>query len=251
MSEPLVRSESDAGVTVLTLDDPAHRNALSHALSAALARAVAGALEDGARAIVLAAAPPVFCAGGSIDDLLEPPGPLSDSYAGLNALLDCPLPTVAAVSGAAIGAGVSLPLACDVVVVGEEAHFDPRFLDVAIHPGGGHLWMMARRVGFQGAAAMTICGDVLSGAEAVTAGMAWRCVPTAEVLEVALGLARRAAGRPAALVQRTKASLVRSAAMARHADAAQVELEAQEWSVRQPEHAQAIERLRARIRGSN
>jgi enoyl-CoA hydratase len=135
----LVRVDFDPGngVGVILLDDPAHRNVLSRAMSDALATAVASALEAGARAIVLAASPPVFCAGGSVDDLLDPPGPLADAYAGMHALATCPVPTIAAVGGAAIGAGVSLALACDVIVVSVEARFDPRFLDVAIHPAAG------------------------------------------------------------------------------------------------------------------
>ena len=179
---------------VVLLDDPAHRNVLSRAMSDALAEAVGSVLEAGARAIVLAASPPVFCAGGSVDDLLSPPGPLADAYAGLRALADCPVPTIAAVGGAAIGAGVSLPLACDVIVVSDEASFDPRFLDVAIHPGGGHLWLLSQRVGRQGAAAMVLCGDVLGGEDAVRAGMAWRLVPHDDLLPTAKAFARRAAG---------------------------------------------------------
>ena len=136
--------------------------------------------------------------------MLSPPGPLADAYAGLRALADCPVPTIAAVGGAAIGAGVSLPLACDVIVVSDEASFDPRFLDVAIHPGGGHLWLLSQRVGRQGAAAMVLCGDVLGGEDAVRAGMAWRLVPHDDLLPTAKAFAGRAAARSPDLVVRTR-----------------------------------------------
>ncbi len=237
------------GVGVVVLDDAAHRNVLSRAMSDALAEAVAWALGAGTRAIVLAASPPVFCAGGSVDDLLDPPGPLKDAYAGLRALAECPVPTIAAVGGAAIGAGVSLPLACDVIVVSDEAKFDPRFLDVAIHPGGGHLWLLSRRVGRQGAAAMVLCGDVLNGEDAVRAGMAWRSVPQADLLRTAKALAGRAASRSPDLVVRTKGTLDRTIGLADRKDAERLELEAQEWSVVQPAHRQAVETLRDQVRG--
>jgi enoyl-CoA hydratase len=135
------------GVAVLTLADPAKRNALSHRLSADLAAAAREVLDGGARAIVLGAESPVFCSGGSLDDLLARERPLSETYEGFLALAQAPVPTIAAVAGPAIGAGVNLPLACDVVIAGESARFDPRFLDIGIHPGGGHLWRLAQRVG--------------------------------------------------------------------------------------------------------
>ena len=137
----------------------------------------------------------MFCAGGSLDDLLRRDQPPSAAYAGFLALAEAPVPTIAAVTGAAIGAGVNLPLACDVVIAGESARFDPRFLDVGIHPGGAHLWRLAQRVGPQGAAALVLCGDTLTGPEAVTHGLAWRCVPDDEVRAVAVRLARQAADR--------------------------------------------------------
>lgn len=245
---PLVRwelVEGGVGVGVVTLADPGRRNALSPELSSDLASAVSSSLSAGARALVLAADPPVFCAGGSLDELLSPTVPLEDTYAGLLALDACPVVTVAAVGGPAIGAGVNLPLACDVVVVSPSAVFDPRWLDVAIHPGGGHLWRLSRRVGPQLTAAMVLCGETLSGPEAVTAGLAYRCVPDAEVLAVSLSLARAAARRDAALVARTKATL---RATPPSLDAAIAgELAAQRWSMSRPEFTATVDAIRTRL----
>ena len=238
----------DDGVALLTLADPGKRNALSHRLSQDLAAAVLEVLSGGARSIVLDAEPPVFCAGGSLDDLLARSRPLGETYAGFLALAQAPVPTIAAVAGPAIGAGVNLPLACDVVIAGEGARFDPRFLDIGIHPGGGHLWRLAQRVGPQGAAALVLCGDVLTGAEAVTAGLAWRCVPDASVPEVARRLARRAAGRSPELVRRAKQVLRATTGYDAAAPVAlAAELEAQQWSVEQPYFEETLRALRARI----
>ncbi|MDT3441507.1 enoyl-CoA hydratase-related protein [Pseudofrankia sp. BMG5.37] len=250
VQRPLVATELRDGYAVLTLDDPAHRNALSLELSDALAAAVAAVLGAGVGAIVLAASPPVFSAGGNLDDLITPKAPLRDVYAGMLAIANAPVPTVAAVGGPAIGAGVNLPLACDVVLASPSATFDPRFLDVGIHPGGGHLWRLAHRVGPQGAAALVLCGDRLTGEEAAAAGLAWRCVPDGELMDRACALAARAGGRQRDLVARTKETLRASLAVTSSDDAVELELAAQEWSVGRPGFADHVRALRDSLRAA-
>jgi enoyl-CoA hydratase len=236
------------GVGSVRLSDPEHRNALSTELSDALAVAVGTVLADGAGAIVLTAEPPVFCAGGSLDGLLTRDVPLGETYRGFEALADAPVPTVAAVGGPAIGAGVNLPLACDVIIVSEPARFDPRFLDVGIHPGGGHLWRLQHRIGSQGAAALVLCGDVLDAHDAVRSGLAWRCVDDAALEDSAYKLAHRAAGRSRPLVARTKATLRASESMLGVGEATALELEAQKWSMDQPGFDEGIRAIQESIR---
>jgi enoyl-CoA hydratase len=237
----------DDGVATVQLDDPEHRNALSRVMSDALAEAVAAAVDADAGAIVLTASPPVFCAGGSLDGLLARDVPLAEMFHGMRALAGAPVPTIAAVAAPAIGAGVNLPLACDVVLAGRSARFDPRFLDVGIHPGGGHLWRLRQRIGAQGAAALVLCGDVLTGDEAVVAGLAWRCVDDGEVEALALRFARRAAGRDRELVRVTKRSLRDAAAFTDADAAAQAELVVQQWSMDRPGFDDRIRALQARL----
>ncbi len=244
----LVTAYVDDGVGSVRLTDPEHRNALSAELSEALAVSVESVVADGAGAIVLTAEPPVFCAGGSLDGLLSRETSLADMYRGFLALAGVPVPTIAAVGGPAIGAGVNLPLACDVILTSEQALFDPRFLDVGIHPGGGHLWRLQRRIGSQGAAALVLCGDVLDGRDAVTAGLAWRCVDHGELEATAVKMAARAAGRPRPLVARAKSTLRASEAMLGVDEAMALELEAQEWSMNQPGFAERIRALQESIR---
>jgi enoyl-CoA hydratase len=243
----VVHLDLDDTTARVRLDDPSTRNALSPRLSLELADAVSAALAAGATSLLLTAAPPVFCSGGSLDELLEPTHPLDDAYAGFDALADAPIPTIAVVDGAVVGAGVNLTLACDVVLVSPNARFDPRFLDVGIHPGGGHLQRLRERVGRQGAAALSLCGDQLSGEEAVVAGLAWRCVPAANLLATANRYAERVARRPSALVRRTKDSLARSGPETPPEAARTLEREAQEWSMTQPFFAERVAALRARI----
>lgn len=243
----LVRRSVADGVGLIRLADPEHRNVLSKGLSDDLAAAVRWTLDHQARAIVLSAEPPVFSAGGSLDGLINREHPLSDMYAGFLALAAAPVPTIAAVSGPAIGAGVNLPLACDVILVSPSARFDPRFLDVGIHPGGGHLWRLAQRIGVQGVNALVLCGDVLTGAEAVDHGLAWRCVPEDELDGLAMRYAERIVSRSAELVRRTKESIAATVGLARVEDAVAIELRAQQWSVDQPEFAATVRRLRERL----
>jgi enoyl-CoA hydratase len=245
-SGSLVGVRVSDGVGLLCLNDPAHRNALSKRLSDDLAQAVGTALDRGAGALVLTAAPPVFCAGGSLEGLLRREVPLAAMYAGMERLAAAPVPTIAAVGGPAIGAGVNLPLACDIVLASPAARFDPRFLDVGIHPGGGHLRRLAERVGAQGAAAMVLCGDLLTGEEAERRGLVWRCVPQAELDAAALSLARKAAARSPELVRRTKQSL-RESLRVPDAEAVALELAAQEWSVGRPEFAETVRRVQREL----
>jgi enoyl-CoA hydratase len=239
----VIRSWTDDGVGRVHLDDPEHRNVLSLETSRAVADAVRGFVDVGA--IVLSAADPVFCSGGVLDDLIEPRAPLIEVYAAFQALRSAPVPTICAVTGPAIGAGVNLPLACDVVVAGASARFDPRFLDVGVHPGGGHLFLLEQRVGRQGAAALSLCGDSLTGPEAERAGLAWRCVPDDEAVALAVRLAARAAGRDRELVLRAKQTL--QAAPLTHAEAFDLELEAQQWSMGRPGFADGVRALRDRL----
>ncbi|MBX6390896.1 MAG: enoyl-CoA hydratase/isomerase family protein [Frankia sp.] len=247
---PLVTVEFRDGYAELTLNDPDHRNVLTIEMTNALGDAVAAALAAEAGAIVLAAAPPVFCSGGNIDDLISPRASLREIYRGMLAIADAPVPTIAAVGGAAVGAGVNLPLACDVIIASRSAVFDPRFLDVGIHPGGGHLWRLANRVGAQGAAALSLCGDRLTGEEAVAAGLAWRCVPDDELRDTARRLARRAAGRQRDLVIRTKETLRASLPLTSAAEAIELELAAQEWSMKRPGFTEHLIALRDQMRAA-
>jgi enoyl-CoA hydratase len=238
----------DGKVAIVVLDDPARRNALSLELTTELADAVDEASRDPEiGALVLTATPPTFCAGGSVDDLLSPRASLRDMYAGFLALTHVRVPTIAAVNGPVIGAGVNLPLACDVILASPAARFDPRFLDLGIHPGGGHLWRLQRLVGRQAAAALVLFGESLSGTDAARVGLAWRCVDDDELLPSALALARRAADRPRDLVARAKGVLDASLAIDSSDDAFELEFGEQEWSMQQPAFQERLEQLRARL----
>jgi enoyl-CoA hydratase/carnithine racemase len=245
---PLVRTELADGIATVTLNDPGRRNSVTAELSIAVeaaCREVAANRE--ARAVVLTGAGPAFSAGGDVTTLTERSAALRDLYSGFEAVTLLALPTVAAVNGPAVGAGMNFALACDVIVAAESARFDPRFLDVGIHPGGGHLWRLQARVGRQAAAALVLFGEALSGAQAAAHGLAWACVPDGELLDAARALARRAAGRSPELVRRTKAALDVSAHITNGRDASDLEQVVQEWSMAQPAFKEGVEAMRRRL----
>src|SRR5947207_14538909 len=192
--------ERREGVGVLTLNDPDRRNALTLASSARLAELVAECERDaGVHAVVVTGAPPAFCAGANLAELgaAHEEG-LRAIYAGFLAVANCALPTIAAVGGAAVGAGLNLALACDVRVVGTRARFDARFLQLGLHPGGGMTWMLQRVVGPQTAMAMTVLGQTMDAASAERAGLAFQVVEGdhAALVDAAVALAAPAAAAP-------------------------------------------------------
>ena len=178
MADVAVHTSITERVAVLTLSHPARRNALNIALSALLAEAVQAAADDPeVGAIVVTGEDPAFCAGGDLAELATAgPAQLKTVYAGFLALADCPLPTIAAVNGAAVGAGLNLALATDLRLAGPRASFDSRFLQLGLHPGGGYTWMAQRVLGPQGAAAMTLFGEAVDAAEAERIGLVHRVV---------------------------------------------------------------------------
>ncbi len=245
--DSLVRTDASGDIVTVVLDDPDHRNALSWAMVCAITRAVDDAVRTGRRALILTNTPPVFCAGGSVDDLLTPKVPLEDMYGAFNALAEAPMPTVAALDGAAIGAGLNLALACDLAICTTRSRFDVRFLDVGIHPGGGQLWHLRQLIGRQGAAALSLFGEVLDGEEAVRRGLVWRCVETGELRAEAERLARRAGRHDSELTARVKRTLDATAAILNHEEAVAGELEPQRWSMDRPAFRQALAELGERL----
>src|SRR5699024_11304672 len=132
-------------------------------------------------ALIVTGAGTAFCAGADLSHLAGDHGRSTEDgllaiYEGFLRVARSPLPTIAAVSGPAVGAGMNLALACDVRIMARSGRLDARCLQLGIQPGGGHTWMTNRIAGPQAAAATVLFGEVLDGDEAVDAGLAWRCV---------------------------------------------------------------------------
>lgn len=237
---PLHVERRDA-VAVLTLDDAERRNALGDEMVEQIIATMFELRDDeSVGAVVVTGAGSAFCSGADVGNLVR----LTDAeggdarevrsiYDGFLVFRDSPLPTIAAVNGAAVGAGFNLALACDVRIVTPAARFDTRFATIGLHPGGGHVWMLERLGGPQTAAAMVAFGERVQGERAVELGLAWRCVEPEALLDTAVEMAARAASVPRALMARVKATLQEAPWQADFDAAISVELDRQAWSFAQ------------------
>lgn len=237
-------------VATITLNDPSRRNAINLTLNDELI-AVVDELEgrDDVGAIILTGAPPAFCAGADLEDLKNSRHreSLGKIYAGFLRLAHTSLPTVAAVNGAAVGAGMNMALACDVIVAGRSARFDTRFMQIGIHPGGGHTWRLRRITDHQTVMAMVLFGEAVDGARAADIGLAWRCVDDADLLPTATALAARAASFPRELTSRTKSTIQQLQGLDTSDAAVAHELDPQAWSMDQPPFMELVTKLQQQI----
>jgi enoyl-CoA hydratase len=248
-AEPLVITDVREGVGWLTLNNPSERNTLTAPMVSSIVMAMdAFEADDGVGAVVVTGAGSAFCAGADLGNLQTASREsLGNIYEGFLRVARSPLPTLAAVNGAAVGAGMNLALGCDVRIASTRARFDTRFLQIGLHPGGGHTWMQLRTVGRQAAMAAVVFGQVLDGAEAARVGLVYRCVPEDELTDQAQAFARGAASAPRELAIVTKRTILDMAGVGSHDAAVDRELEPQLWSVQKPWFAERVAALKARI----
>lgn len=242
--------ETRGRVAIITLNDPDRRNTVTAEMNDAMIEAVAQAeADDNIGALVLTGAGSAFCAGALLDDLLgaQSEEELGRIYRGFLAVAHSSLPTIAAVNGAAVGAGMNLALAADMILAGESARFDSRFHQIAIHSGGGHTWRLANITDLQTAKAMVLFGERLSGQQAADAGIAWKCVADDELLDAAVAYAETAAKAPKGLVAKTKATFGALASVQGSQQAVDLETAPQFWAMQQTEFKQWVSDLKARI----
>jgi enoyl-CoA hydratase/carnithine racemase len=227
MTEPLVILEQDADVAVVTFNDPKRRNAMTEAMGHAIAErmnALAG--NESLRAVVLTGAGRAFSAGGDLAMIesmarrgFSNPGGetrressefMRRFYGLYLSVRDLPCPTIAALNGAAIGAGLCIALACDTRVAARDAKLGLNFTRLGIHPGMGATWNLPRIVGPAHAADLLFTGRILDGAEAERIGLVNRAVDGEAVLPEAMEMARAMALSGPFAVRGTKRALARS-----------------------------------------
>ncbi|MCE9622812.1 MAG: enoyl-CoA hydratase [Actinomycetia bacterium] len=237
------------GVATLTLNNPAERNTLTAPMVEGILEAMDRIEADSAvGALVVTGAAPAFCAGANLGNLAEATKEsLGVIYEGFLRVARSPLPTIAAVNGAAVGAGMNLALGCDVRLAARRAKFDSRFLQIGIHPGGGHTWMLRRAVGPQATFASVVFGEVIDSAEAERIGLVHRCYDDDQLMGAAQEMAARAAAAPRELLIEMKKTIQDMADVRTHPAAVDRELTPQVWSTRQPWFAERLAALQAKI----
>jgi enoyl-CoA hydratase len=245
----LVEVSISEGVATLTLNNPAERNTLTAPMVAEIIAAMDVIEADQSiAALVVTGTAPAFCAGANLDSLINATADsLGGIYAGFLRIANSPLPTIAAVNGAAVGAGMNLALGCDVRIAARRAKFDTRFLSIGIHPGGGHTWMLRRIVGPQATFASVVFGEIMDGAEAERVGLVHKCVDDDQLLATAQAMAARAGQAPRQLVLEIKQSIKDMADISVHAEAVARELTPQVWSTQQPWFLEKVKALQSQI----
>ncbi|QFU89555.1 enoyl-CoA hydratase/isomerase family protein [Amycolatopsis sp. YIM 10] len=192
------RREGTSGLIVL---DSPNRNALTPEFADAVVDGLEQAEGDPeVTALVLASAGPSFCSGADLGMLTRVGAdPLADeNFAGIGRiygmferLREARIPTVAAVNGTLVGAGLNLPLACDLRIVSDDLRLIG-FGRAGVHPGGGHLAMLARHVHGGAGAAIALFNQEMRAEQALATGFAWQVVPREELLTTALDIAASA-----------------------------------------------------------
>ena len=201
--EHILRSDA-AGVLTLTLNRPAVLNSCNRRMVAELTDAFDDAARDGeVRAVLLTGAGRAFCAGQDLAEAVPVDAPVPDigdiveGYNGLVlAVRRLEKPVVAAVNGAAAGAGASLALACDIVLAADTASFIQAFIKIGLIPDTGGTFFLPRLVGLARAAALMMLGSKVTAQQAQDWGMINEVVPAAALMETANGLARNLAAQP-------------------------------------------------------
>jgi enoyl-CoA hydratase/carnithine racemase len=209
-----IRVDHDGDIAVLTMDGAKKRNALApesrHDLLAEVRRLMHESPE--VRAIVLTGASGHFCAGADVSkfatsSIVRGRFNVNETGETVRELLGGPKPVVAAVEGTAFGMGLSLALACDLVVVARDARLCPVFARIGLIPDTGIFWTLPQRVGMAEARRMLELAQEVGGEHALETGLANRLAEPGEALTAAKALARELAALPPLAVALTKTAL--------------------------------------------
>lgn len=207
------------GIARLTLNRPDRLNSFTVAMHGEVRDALSRVTTEGGRVLLITGAGRGFCAGQDLNDrAVTPEGEGVDLGASVEnhykplvlALRNLPLPVIAAVNGVAAGAGVSIALACDLVIATRSASFVQSFSKLGLVPDTGGTWFLPRLVGNARALGLAFLGDKLPAEQAAQWGLIWRCVEDAEFSGVVEALAAQLAAAPTRGLARTKQAIYES-----------------------------------------
>lgn len=230
------------GLATITLNNPGKRNALTPP-SADRFVEICDAIDTDRTigAVIIQGAGGSFCSGADLSSLDEAmKDPASDgSYNALERIYraftrfgEMRTPTIAAIRGAAVGAGVNMAMAADVRIVSRDARIISGFIKLGLHPGGGHLQLIASGSSREAAAAMSIFGEEISGARAAELGLAWEALDDADVEGRAVELATTPAADPDLARKLIESLRITTPRTLLWATALQAERAPQLWSLR-------------------
>ena len=214
---PFLNYEQDEHIVTLTMNEPERRNPLTGNTAVEELLAAIGRIESdrSVRAVILTGAGTAFSSGGNIRDMERhasgrvPGMEIRQDYRrGIQqlplALFNLEVPVIAAVNGAAIGAGLDLACMCDIRIASEHAKFAESFVKLGIIPGDGGAWLLPRIIGVSRAAELTFTGQTIDAQLALEWNLVSRVVPHDALLATAQGLARSIAANPPHAVRLAK-----------------------------------------------
>lgn len=213
--EPLVLVDKEGPVAIVRLNRPEVRNALNIATRKALAEAFTSLGDDpGVRAIVLTGNGGVFAAGADITEFVDADPVVmikrrTERYWA--AVAGVPQPVIAAIEGFALGGGLELAMACDILIAGEGAKLGQPEVRVGIMCGAGGTQRLTRAVGKYQAMRLCLTGKPVGAREALAIGLLSEVAPDGAALDRALEMAREIAGLPPLAVQQTKEAILHGA----------------------------------------
>lgn len=216
MSAHPVRIDRDDELATITIDRPDRRNALGSEAAGAVAAAITEASAT-ARVVILTGAGEAFCAGGDLEELERwsdlPEDEISSVlYASFQAMIRnikrSPAVFIAAINGAAVGAGMDLALACDLRIAAAGARLGQIWVRLGVIPGTGGAWLTQALAGPTRAAELLLTGDLIDADEALQAGLVNRVVPSDRLMPEARAMAERILRHPPLGVVANKKALV-------------------------------------------
>lgn len=211
----VLQVEADGPLRIVTLNDPDKLNAMTDPLHEALTDVWVHIMRDPeAKAVILTGAGRAFSAGGNIPGFIRNVEDVEYRRAGMRTakllvdhILGCHLPVIAAVNGPAVGLGCSIAVACDLVLISEDAYLADTHVNVGLVAGDGGVVTWPFMMSMLKAKEYLFTGERIPAKTAVELGLANRAVPAASLMEEARALALKLAGQPAQALQETKRSL--------------------------------------------
>jgi 2-(1,2-epoxy-1,2-dihydrophenyl)acetyl-CoA isomerase len=205
--------EKFGAVTTIKLNRPQRYNSFNREMALAMQQLLDQCAEDGTRCLVITGEGKAFSAGQDLNEVTDPNGPemqkiVAEHYNPIiTRLRDLELPVIAAVNGAAAGAGANIALACDIVIAKESAYFLQAFSHIGLIPDSGGTYHLPRLIGFQRASALMMLGEKVGAKDAEAMGMIYRSIPDAEWDEYVHALALRLSEMPTRGLALTKRAL--------------------------------------------
>jgi len=202
-----VRVEKNGGLLAITLARPERRNAITVAMYAALADAIAGAWEDGeTRVIAISGEGQDFAAGNDLADFLQamPRDEEIPVWRLLRALAECELPIVAAVHGNCVGIGTTMLLHCDLVIADDSARFSMPFVDLGLVPEAASSLLFPRLAGRRRAARYLLLSEPFGVDEGLAIGLVSHRAPVGKLRETLDGLVAALLAKPPEALRQTQ-----------------------------------------------